>query len=82
MSVRAEIKLITSDVDGTLLDSKQRLTDKVEKAVALSRSVGVPVSIPKCTHLTESYPHVHLSGTFMSLTATSSQFIHLEMGER
>lgn len=42
-----EIKLITSDVDGTLLDSQQRLTEKVQKAVRLSRSVGVPVS-PCC----------------------------------
>lgn len=39
-----EIKLITSDVDGTLLDSQQRLTPLVQKAVKLSRSVGVPVS--------------------------------------
>ena len=38
-----DIKLIASDVDGTLLDSKQRLSPKVEKAVKLSRSVGVPV---------------------------------------
>ena len=41
---QAEIKLITSDVDGTLLDSQQRLTPLVEKAIKLSRSVGVPVS--------------------------------------
>ena len=42
-----EIKLITSDVDGTLLDSQQRLTPRVERAVQLARSVGVPVSVAK-----------------------------------
>ena len=47
-----DIKLIASDVDGTLLDSKQRLSPKVEKAVKLSRSLGIPVSIyiPLCIH--------------------------------
>ena len=39
-----EIRLITSDVDGTLLNSKQELTAGVEHAVKLARSVGVPVS--------------------------------------
>ena len=39
-----DIKLITSDVDGTLLNSKQELTPLVERAVQLSRSVGTPVS--------------------------------------
>lgn len=38
------IRLITSDVDGTLLNSKQELTAGVENAVRLARSVGVPVS--------------------------------------
>lgn len=42
-----EIRLITSDVDGTLLDSQQRLSPKVEKAVQLSRSVGVPVRLAR-----------------------------------
>lgn len=39
-----EIRLITSDVDGTLLNSKQELTAGVEHAVKMARSVGVPVS--------------------------------------
>lgn len=39
-----DIRLITSDVDGTLLNSKQELTAGVEQAVKLARSVGVPVS--------------------------------------
>ena len=39
-----DIRLITCDVDGTLLNSKQELTAGVENAVRLARSVGVPVS--------------------------------------
>lgn len=38
------IKLIASDVDGTLLNHKQELTETVERAVQLARSVGVQVS--------------------------------------
>ncbi|BDA48530.1 probable sugar phosphatase YidA [Coccomyxa sp. Obi] len=40
-----EIRLITSDVDGTLLNSKQELTAGVEHAVKLARSVGVPLVV-------------------------------------
>ena len=38
------IKLIASDVDGTLLNHRQELTDTVERAVRLAGSVGVQVS--------------------------------------
>jgi hypothetical protein len=37
------IKLIASDVDGTLLNHKQVLTESVERAVKLASSVGVQV---------------------------------------
>ena len=46
-----DIRLIASDVDGTLLNSRQELTPAVERAVALANSVGVPVPIlvsPTC----------------------------------
>ena len=48
LTVRAQnapdIKLIASDVDGTLLDSQQKLSPKVVKAVQLCRSIGIQVS--------------------------------------
>ncbi|KAK9917799.1 hypothetical protein WJX75_008413 [Coccomyxa subellipsoidea] len=40
-----DIRLITCDVDGTLLNSKQELTAGVENAVRLARSVGVPLVV-------------------------------------
>lgn len=49
VAAKAEIKLITTDVDGTLLNSKLELTPKVEKAIKLSQSVGVPVRCPHPT---------------------------------
>ena len=49
-----EIRLIASDVDGTLLNSRQELTPGVERAVALANSVGVPV--PTLRFLTTQQP--------------------------
>ena len=37
------IELITSDVDGTLLNSRQQLTPRVQQAVQLALKAGVPV---------------------------------------
>ncbi|GFH21813.1 haloacid dehalogenase-like hydrolase, partial [Haematococcus lacustris] len=38
-----DIKLIVSDVDGTLLNSAQQLTPRVEQAVKAAAAAGVPV---------------------------------------
>ena len=40
----SEIKLIASDVDGTLLNSMQLLTPGVEDAIKAAGRIGVPVS--------------------------------------
>jgi hydroxymethylpyrimidine pyrophosphatase-like HAD family hydrolase len=40
-----DIKLIATDVDGTLLNSAQELTHGVEAAVNAARAAGVPVSV-------------------------------------
>ena len=37
------IKLIATDVDGTLLNSKQELTPAVEQAIKKAADLGVPV---------------------------------------
>ena len=40
---RSRIKLIATDVDGTLLNSKQELTPAVEQAIKKAADLGVPV---------------------------------------
>ena len=40
---RPPIKLIATDVDGTLLNSKQELTPAVEQAIKKAADLGVPV---------------------------------------
>ena len=40
----SDIKLIASDVDGTLLNSMQLLTPGVEAAIKAAGRIGVPVS--------------------------------------
>ncbi len=40
---RPRIKLIATDVDGTLLNSKQELTPAVEQAIKKAADLGVPV---------------------------------------
>ena len=53
-----DIKLIASDVDGTLLDSQQKLSPKIIKAVQLCRSIGIQVQdCSSCSDevFTESY---------------------------
>ncbi len=40
-----DIDLIFTDVDGTLLNSKQELTTKVERAVAAAAAAGVPLVV-------------------------------------
>lgn len=42
----AKIKLICTDVDGTLLNSKQQLTDGVAQAIQDAYNLGVPVCPP------------------------------------
>lgn len=42
-STQKNIKLIVSDVDGTLLNSKQELTSGVQSALANALKAGVPV---------------------------------------
>lgn len=42
----ANIKLICTDVDGTLLNSKQHLTDGVVQAIQEAFHLGVPVRPP------------------------------------
>ncbi|GIL55625.1 hypothetical protein Vafri_11159 [Volvox africanus] len=42
---RAEIKLIASDVDGTLLNHQQQLTPAVEAAVKQASALGVPLVV-------------------------------------
>lgn len=39
-----DIRIIASDVDGTLVNSKQQLTPGVEAAVRRAEAAGVPVS--------------------------------------
>lgn len=43
-STPPRIDLIVTDVDGTLLNSKQELNPRVEKAVKTASALGVPVS--------------------------------------
>ena len=40
---RPRIQLIATDVDGTLLNSKQELTPAVEQAIKKAADLGVPV---------------------------------------
>ncbi len=62
-----EIRLITSDVDGTLLNSKQELTAGVEHAVKLARSVGVPVSrLFRLLHVSRSLAWASYSNAILS----------------
>ena len=42
-STAPHITLVASDVDGTMLDSQQRLSARVIAAVAASEAAGVPV---------------------------------------
>lgn len=44
------IKLIATDVDGTLLNSKQELTPAVEQAIKKAADLGVPVQSPPLPH--------------------------------
>ena len=53
------IKLIASDVDGTLLNHKQELTETVERAVQLARSAGVQVNDACIPPLSCSWPGEH-----------------------
>ena len=73
---QAEIRLITSDVDGTLLDSQQRLTPLVEKAIKLSRSVGVPVSIIMLSSYSLTYLFPLGSVSFLRCIQSSSILSH------
>lgn len=41
-----DIKLIATDVDGTLLNSRQELTDRTAHAVSTAAKLGIPVSEP------------------------------------
>ena len=61
------IKLIATDVDGTLLNSKQELTPAVEQAVKKAADLGVPVL--SCVHISPD----HRRGSLQSL-------LHVDVG--
>lgn len=60
LSVQKKVKLIVSDVDGTLLNSKQELTSGVLSAVTKAAAAGVPVGkLLTGLHKTQSYGLLH-----------------------
>jgi hypothetical protein len=50
VSAVPHISLIASDVDGTLLNSKQQLDPVVEQSVLQAAAAGVPVRVPACLY--------------------------------
>jgi hypothetical protein len=59
------VRLIFSDVDGTLLNPQQLLTTRVEAAINMAAAVGVPVRVckipnrPQALHPPVLHMHPH-----------------------
>ncbi|GFH28522.1 uncharacterized protein HaLaN_27028, partial [Haematococcus lacustris] len=66
-----DIKLIVSDVDGTLLNSAQQLTPRVERAVKAAAAAGVPLWVAtgkaRGPWVADVFPRLHMTqpGVFL-----------------